>query len=109
VVAAAHHVAQIGSLASNREPTTHAFDAMAKLGRQYALGTDEGRSGLIAIVLPGRWSGARHAIVAKESKVPSTGKFVKYEIENSILSVSIYHASHKHFLGTGSDIEWCKR
>lgn len=53
---------------------------MAKLGRQYALGTDEGNSGLIATLLPGRWSGTRHAILAKESKVPSTGNFAKTEL-----------------------------
>ena len=45
------------------------FRVLSWPGREYVLGTDAARSGIVANLRPGQWTVARHDVVAKVSQV----------------------------------------
>jgi hypothetical protein len=45
------------------------FRVLSWPGREYVLGTDAARSGIVANLPPGQWTVARHDVVAKASQV----------------------------------------
>ncbi len=67
------------------------FRSMSWPGREYALGTDAAKSGLVAKLPPGRWKITRHDVIAKESKVLAESAMGRFTFDAPDSRAVLFH------------------
>ena len=79
------------------------FKVMGWPGKEYVLGTDTERSGLVAMLPPGRWRVTRHNLLARDSSVIAHEDCILMKISATLIdgaSEAIQLLFYKNFATT---------